>query len=122
MLDWSEADNLCLEQFAGYQMILGADLVYKQQGVTWLLATLRRLLQTSPNVQLLLGHCSRHVCVDEQLFAGLEALGLEVIRVGSSELDARVSIYRHPRGFDIVCNEAISDTTHNNFTQRLGSH
>ena len=76
-------------------MVLGADLVYNKQGVAWLLATLRRLLQTSPNAQLLLGHCSRHVCVDEQLFAGLESLGSAVTRVASSEQDARVSIHRH---------------------------
>ncbi len=76
-------------------MITGADLVYKRQGVAELLAILRRLLKTSPKANLLLGHCSRHVRVDDSLFAGLKDLGLAVTRVASSERDARVSIYRH---------------------------
>ena len=76
-------------------MILGADLVYKRQGVAELLAVLRRLLKTSPNAQLLLGHCSRHMRVDEMLFTGLRALGLALTRVASSQQDARVSVYRH---------------------------
>lgn len=76
-------------------MILGADLVYNRQGVAQLLATLRRLLGKSSNVQLLLGHCSRHVCVDQLLFAGLHAIGLAVTKVASSEQDGRVSLYRY---------------------------
>lgn len=95
VLEWGDADNLCLDQFEGYLIILGADLVYKRQGVAELLAILKHLLKSSPNAQLLLGHCSRHVRVDESLFAGLKTLGLAVTRVASSAQDARVSIYRH---------------------------
>ena len=95
ILDWSEADDSCLARLEGYQIILGADLVYNKQGVAQLLATLTSLLRTSPNMQLLLGHCSRHVLVDELLFAGLDSLGFALTRVASSEKDARVSIYRH---------------------------
>ena len=76
-------------------MIVGADLVYNRQGVAQLLATLRRLLSKSPGVQMLLGHCSRHECVDQLLFAGLTDVGIAVTRVASSEQDGRVKVYRH---------------------------
>ena len=95
VLEWSKDGNICLDTFEGYQMILGADLVYSRQGIAQLLATLKSLLKTSPDVHLLLGHCSRHSIVDELLSAGLEAIGLAVATVAISDRDARVSIYRH---------------------------
>ena len=95
VLEWSEDGNVCLDTFEGYQMILGADLVYSRQGVAQLLATLKSLIKSTPDVCLLLGHCSRHSFVDELLSAGLEAIGLAVAIVAVSDWDARVSVYRH---------------------------
>ena len=100
ILDWSETESWTGNELRGYEVIMGADLVYNRAGVSHLLPAIEGLTKVSPHVAVMLGHCSRHANVDDALMSGLEGMGLALHRVAASQQDPRVSVYIHlPDGF-----------------------
>ena len=98
ILDWSETESWTSDKLQGYEVIFGADLVYTRPGVLQLLPAMQRLIKASPDVAVMLGHCSRHADVDDALMSGLKELGLTPHRVAASQQDPRVSVYIHSPG------------------------
>ena len=98
LLDWGETESWTCERLQGYEVILGADLVYNRAGVVQLLLAMQRLIKASPDAAVMLGHCSRHTEVDDALMSGLKEMGLTLHRVAASQQDRRVSVYIHLPG------------------------
>lgn len=76
----------------GFDLVLGADLVYGMGGISPFLRCLGEVLGRNPGCGVLLAHKHRHANVDEKLFDGLRDLGLDMKAVAADSGSA-VKIY-----------------------------
>lgn len=88
-LEWGTQTSALYSQY--FDAIVGADLIYAQQDIAPLIATLQLLLKRNLHCDIIIAHKDRHADVTAQLLNDMQATGVSFTCVESSGV---FSVYR----------------------------